>query len=91
MALMRTITLADAESVWFNSKSRKLVIQRKLGDVEILRIPEANTVFYGSAYKTPTIFVRSNPSLTLEMTEGQYEAMRAALIDPLLESSTRIK
>lgn len=91
MALMRTINLAEADSVWFHSKTRKLVIQRKLGDTEILRIPEANTIFYGSAYKTPTIFVRSNPSLTLEMTEGQYEAMRAALIDPVLDGGRLIK
>ena len=90
MASMRTLNLADAESVVFHGKTRKLVIQRRGGDVEVLRLPEANTVFYATMSK-PTIFIRSSPSLTLEMSEGQYAALRGALLGHLLDDGTPIK
>lgn len=89
MASMRTLNLAGAASVIFHGKTRKLVIERGDGDLEVLRLPEANTIFYASL-KTPTIFIRSNPPLTLELSEGQYAALRGALLGHLLDDGTPI-
>lgn len=90
MASMRTINLADAESVHFHAKTRKLVIHQPSGSVEVLRLPEANTIFNPSV-RRPTIFIRSSPPLTIEMSEGQYAALRGALLDHLLDNGTPIK